>query len=346
MLSIALFELRQRLKLLSTWVYFGVFFALAFLAMNAAGGAFKTIMLGGGTGGKVLANSPYTLSNLLSLLGFSGVIVTGGVMGQAVYQDFAHGTHTLFFTAPISRARYLLGRFLGAFLTLVVIFSSIGLGARFGASVPWLEQGLIGPTVPGSYLRPYLVSILPNLFFTGALFFGMAALTRRILPVYVASVVLLVGYLVGGSLLNGLDTKWIAALVDPFGMNAVRLVTEYWTPSEKNTLLVPLERWFLLNRLLWVGLGAAMLGYTLVRFQRTHARAGGRAEATAESPAAQAPLTAPSVTRDFRGATFLRLLPRLAWLDLKETVKNVYFLVIVLAGVIVTGGVMGQAVYQ
>jgi ABC-type transport system involved in multi-copper enzyme maturation permease subunit len=338
MLSIALFELRQRLKLLSTWIYFGVFFVLACLAMNAAGGAFKSVMLGGSSGGKVLANSPFTLINLLTLLGFSGVIVTGGVMGQAVYQDFAHGTHALFFTAPISRTRYLLGRFLGAFLTLVIIFSSIGLGARFGATMPWLEESLIGPTVPGSYLRPYLVSILPNLFFTGALFFGLAALTRRILPVYVTSVVLLVGYLMAGSLLRELDTKWVAAVVDPFGMNALRTVTEYWTSSEKNTLLVPFEGWLLVNRLLWVGLGAAMLGFTLLRFQRTHALAGGRAEATAETEATQAPLTVPAVTRDFRGGTFLRLLPRLAWLDLKETVKNVYFLVMVLAGVIMVFG--------
>ncbi|MFY0526246.1 M1 family aminopeptidase [Archangium gephyra] len=339
MLSIALFELRQRLKLLSTWVYFGVFFALAFLAMNAAGGAFKSIMVGGGAGGKVLANSPYTLVNLLTMLGFSGVIVTGGVMGQAVYQDFAHGTHALFFTAPISRARYLLGRFLGAFLTLVVIFSSIGLGARLGAGMPYLDQSMLGPTVPGSYLRPYLVSILPNLFFTGALFFGMAALTRRILPVYVASVVLLVGYLVGSSLVRELDTKWVAALVDPFAMNAMRMVTEYWTASEKNSLLLPLEGWFLANRLFWGGLGAAMLGFTLLRFQRTHALAGGRADTTAETVAAQAPLTPPSVSRDFRGTTFLRLLPRLVWLDFKETVKNVYFLVMVLAGVILVFGI-------
>ncbi|MFY0563548.1 M1 family aminopeptidase [Archangium lansingense] len=208
--------------------------------------------------------------------------------------------------------------------------------------MPFLDQSMLGPTVPGSYLRPYFVSILPNLFFAGALFFGMAALTRRILPVYVTSVVLLVGYLVGNNLLAKLDTKWLAALVDPFAMNAVRMTTEYWTASEKNTLLVPLEGWLLANRLLWVGLGVAMLGFTLLRFQRTHSLAGGRAEAPAESPAAQAPLTAPSVTRDFRGTTFLRLLPRLSWLDFKETVKNIYFLVMVLAGVIMVFGATMQ----
>jgi ABC-type transport system involved in multi-copper enzyme maturation permease subunit len=352
MLTIALFELRRRLKLLSTWLYFGIFFVLACLAMNAAGGAFKTVMFSAGGGGKVLANSPYTLNNVFTLLGFAGVIITGGVMGQAVYQDFAHGTHALFFTAPISRVQYLLGRFLGAFLTLVVIFSSIALGARFGSTMPWLDQSLLGPTVPGSYLRPYLVSILPNLFFTGALFFGLAALTRRILPVYVISVVLLVGYLMGNSLLRELDTKWVAALVDPFGLNALRMVQEYWTPTEKNSQLPPLEGWFLYNRLLWVGLGAAMLGYTLVRFQRTHALAGGRAESTAEPASEHVPLASLTVSRDFRAATFLRMLPRLAWLDFKETVKNVYFVVMVMAGVIfvfgasrVLGTMYGTTVY-
>ena len=337
MIAIALFELRQRLKLLSTWVYFAVFFALACLVMLTAGGAFESVVFGAGGGGKVLANSPYTLTMMFTLLGFAGITVAGGVMGQSVYQDFAHGTHALFFTAPISRAQYLLGRFLGACLTLLLIFTSIGLGARFGSVLPAMNPDMMGPTVPGSYLRPYLVSILPNLFFTGALFFGMAALTRRILPVYVTSVVLLVGYLMGGGLLRELDTKWLAALVDPFGMRALSLVTEYWTAAEKNTRLVPLEGWLLANRLLWVGLGAAMLGFTLVRFSRAHTLPTGRAEAPAEAPSAP-PLAPPTVSRDFRGATFLRMLPRLAWLDFVETVKNVYFLVIVLAGVITVFG--------
>jgi ABC-type transport system involved in multi-copper enzyme maturation permease subunit len=350
MLSIALFELRQRLKLLSTWVYFGVFFVIACLAMNAAGGAFKGVVVG--AGGKVLANSPFTLLNVFTVLGLCGVTITGGVMGQSIHQDFAHGTHPLFFTTPISRTGYLLGRFLGAFLTLVVIFSSIGLGARFGATMPFLDESLVGPTVPGSYQWPYLVILLPNLFFTGALFFGLAALTRRMLPVYITSVVLLVGYLVGVNLLRELDTKWLASLVDPFGMNALRLTMEYWTPAERNTLLVPLEGGLLLNRLFWVGLGIAMLGVTLLSFQRTHVLEGGRADTSSEPTSTPVPLSSLSVSLDFRGATFLRLLPRLVWLDLKETVKNVYFAVLVLAGVLLVfamsaslGSMYGTSVY-
>jgi ABC-2 type transport system permease protein len=337
MFAIMLFELRKRLKLLSTWVYFGVYLALGFITMNAAGGAWESVVFSAGGGGKVLANSPHSLSIMLGFLGYTGVIVTGAMMGQAIYQDFATGSHTLFFTSPISKGQYLFGRFLGAFLTLSIIFSSMGLGAFVGSHMPWLQKHLVGPTLPAAYLRPYLLSVLPNLFIAGALFFMLAALTRRILPVYVTSVVLFIGYLIGVNLLREIDTKWIAALSDPFGLNAQRLVSEYWTVTEKNTQLLPLEGWFLANRLLWMAVGAAALAFTFLRFQRTYALSlrGKKEQAQdSESALSASSTSAPAAARDFRDATFLRLLPKLAWLDLKETVKNIYFVVMVLAGVL------------
>src|SRR4051812_43100726 len=105
MFAIMLFELRKRLKLLSTWVYFGVYLALGFITMNAAGGTWESVVFSAGGGGKVLANSPHSLSIMLSFLGYTGVIVTGAMMGQASYQDFATGSHTLFFTSPISKGQ-------------------------------------------------------------------------------------------------------------------------------------------------------------------------------------------------------------------------------------------------
>ncbi|MDY7225180.1 M1 family aminopeptidase [Hyalangium rubrum] len=336
MLAIALFELRRRLGMLSTWVYFGVYLALGFITMNAAGGAWEGVVFSAGGGGKVLANSPHSLGMMMAFLGYTGVIITGAMMGQAVYQDFAAGTHTLFFTTPISKAQYLFGRFLGAFLVLLVIFSSLGLGAFVGSHMPWLQKHLVGPTLPAAYLRPYLLSVLPNLIITGSLFFALATLTRRILPVYVASVVLFIGYLVGSNLLAELDTKWIAALVDPFGLSAQGFASEYWTVAEKNTQLLPLEGWFLVNRLVWLAIGMGALAFTYLRFQRTHALdlKGAKEQTPREAETATAVLVPPPATRDFRSTTFLGLLPRLAWLDLKETVKNVYFVVMVLAGVL------------
>ena len=124
---IALFEVRRRLRQISTYVYFLIFFALAFFTMLAFGGAFKSINVTTSSG-KVMANGPYTLSSLITFLSCFGLLVTSAVMGRAVQQDFEHNTHPLFFTAPIRKLQYLGGRFLGTFVVLVLIFSSLGLG--------------------------------------------------------------------------------------------------------------------------------------------------------------------------------------------------------------------------
>ena len=339
MLAIALFELRQRLRRLSTWVYFAVFFALsAFFMVTESGGlGFMPPGLTGGSG-KVMANSPYSLMLMTTRLGLQGLYVVGGLMGQTVHQDFAHGTHTLFFTTPITRTQYLLGRFLGGFATLVLVFTCFALGLGAATFTPWVPAGQLGPSRLAFYLWPYAVSVLPNLFLVSALAFTLAALTRRMMPVYVGNVLLLVGYLMSSAFLRDLDTRWVAALVDPFGHRVLMQATEYWTVAEKNTRAVPLEGWLLANRLLWGAVGAALLGLTLARFPRTHALVSGRAEAPLPPGDTSAPLAPPVVSRDFRGLTFLRLLPRLAGLDLRETVKNVYFLVLVLAGVLLAFG--------
>ena len=59
-LAIARFELVRRARLLSTYVYFGVFFAAAALFTIAAGGGFKGAVVSFGSS-KVLINAPYAL---------------------------------------------------------------------------------------------------------------------------------------------------------------------------------------------------------------------------------------------------------------------------------------------
>jgi hypothetical protein len=54
----------------------------------AAGGAFSSVAVGLGAGGKVMVNSPWSLNNYLSLLGYFGITVTGSVVGNAVIRTF------------------------------------------------------------------------------------------------------------------------------------------------------------------------------------------------------------------------------------------------------------------
>ncbi|UUZ56183.1 hypothetical protein LP419_13220 [Massilia sp. H-1] len=98
MLAIALFEARQRLKLLSTWVYFGMFFLLALLWMAAMPhGFFKDTYVSFGS--RALINSPFSVSITVSFLGCLGVIVMAAMVGRSVQQDFEYDMHHFFFSA-------------------------------------------------------------------------------------------------------------------------------------------------------------------------------------------------------------------------------------------------------
>jgi len=335
MFTIAGFEFRSRLKLLSTWVYFVVFFALAMLWMAAAGGLFKEASVSFGSG-KVFVNSPYGLAQTMSFLGMFGAIVMAAIMGRAVQQDFEYRTQTFFFTAPIDKAQYLGGRFIGALGVVLVVFSSIALGAFCATLLPGMEAERLGPNRWAAYLLPIGLVLLPNALLIGGVFFSVAALSRKMLPVYVGSVLVLIGWLLSRQLVSDLDNKTLAALIDPFGGRALNGVTEYWTIAERNARLIPLEGVLLWNRALWVAGALLACGLCAWRFSFTAAAQErvAKAERPDAEPAADAPATTPARSARIDTAHPLRWLPRLAWLNLRETMKNVYFGVLVLAGVL------------
>ena len=341
LLRIAWFELHRRLRMLSTYVYFAVFFALGFLWMSIAGGAFADASVDFGAGGKVPINAPEALLFLTMIGGYLGTITSAAIAGRATFQDVDHRTSAFFFAAPISKLDYLGGRFLGAFLSTLVLYPGISLGALAAEYAPFIDRTRVGPQIAAGYLAPYLTILLPNLIFTSAIFFALATLLRRMLPVYVGAVVLVLGYLIAISLTSNIDNRTTAAMIDPFGGNAMDRFTEYWTIAEKSTRFVPLTGVFLWNRVLWTSLGLAVMAFTYVRFsfaargedtQRRNGKLAAGAREDLDGPAKV--VLPPAPTLDFSPRASFAALRELTRLQLKETVKNVFFLVIVLAGVL------------
>ena len=330
-LSIALFELHRRIRMLSTYVYFALFFAVSFLFITAAAGTFESVVIG--TGEKVFANSPKMLCICVSFIGLFATPMSAAIAGRAVQQDFEYGMSALIFTRPVAKLQYLFGRFLGAIIVSLLIFTSVGAGAWLATKMPWINADKL--THPGlwAYALPYFTLLLPNLLFTSALFFSVAAITRRMTPVYVASVILVVGYNGAAQLFFKLDNKTVASLMDPFGVVAVQYLTQYWTSAEQNTRLIPLEGMLLVNRLLWLGIAAVVAGLVAWRFSFSH-NVRERPAAPKVSSGATFALHPGASVPDFSGDNGLRLVPRLSWLHFRESVKNIYFLVIVLAGVL------------
>ena len=348
--TIARFEIGQRLRRLSTWIYFTLFLGLIFLFFVAAAGAFRSVSVGFGTGGKVMVNSPFTLANIIGIVSYVALLVTAAVAGQAIHQDFQHRTYPLLFAAPIRKSAYLGGRFVAVLVVLTIIQASAGLGCFLGSLMPFVDAKLIGPNRLMGYLGPYLVVVLPNLLILVPIFFSIGALGRKMRGVYVTAVLLFIGYLLAGTLSAKLENKTWAALLDPFGSYAFDRLTEYWTVAEKNSRFVSLSGVMLLNRLIWLAIGAGALVYTFVRFRLAEPLEVDRSAGRKPGPEPVAPVSPPAPLGP--PARPIGQLPGLVWLAFRETVKSVHFAVIALAGVLfvvfsarVTGLIYGTATY-
>ncbi len=258
-LGMLLFELRRRIKRVSTWLYFAIFALFGFMGVYRASvgrGLLARLTLAGR--GNIEADAPYAIYYFVTLLSAYGLLLAAAIFGRAGSRDFDENFHPLCFTYPTGKMRYIGARFAGALAATMIVLSGTGWGALLGTISPWTDSAKIGDIRLLAYIQPYLVSALPNVLFAGALFFALAILSRRFLPVWAGLSGIAVLYGISMALLRG-ENRLLAALLDPSGLIASRLVYSYWSVAEKNTLLMPLAGPLLANRLLWTGLAAAIL---------------------------------------------------------------------------------------
>ena len=256
------FELRFRIKSVSTYVYFVAWLAFSFLCV--ASESFGPI---GSSNGKVLLNGPYanSLEDFYACL--FGVIVIAAIFGTSILRDFQRDTYQILFTKPVSKFAYLGGRWAGSFVTTVFAFSGMVFGTYFGTFAPWADHTRIAPNHLSWYLQPFLSIVVVQIFVLGSLFFTVAALTRKIFIVYLQGVALFMLYIIGVTVFSAtrsLEHFW-SGILDPVGLLLFDDVTRYWTVIEKNTLLLPWDfsgnspGVFLYNRLLWTAVGLVSL---------------------------------------------------------------------------------------
>jgi ABC-type transport system involved in multi-copper enzyme maturation permease subunit len=275
------FELSYHLHSGLFWMAGVLFFALTFGAV-----ASDVVQIGGAIG-NVNRNAPFVIVQILSVMSILGVFVSTAFVASAVVRDYELGTDGVFFTTPVGKLQYVLGRFGGAFSVAVFIYLAVVLAIALGSLMPWLEPERVGPFMPGAYLWALGWVIVPNIFLMSAIFFSVATMTRTLWGTYVGLVAFFVGYAVAGTLLGDLESETLASMLDPFGFAAFGIATQYWTTVERNTELLAVEGPFLWNRLVWVGAALMILALAVWRFSFTSSRvgkrkAGSRKEAAAE----------------------------------------------------------------
>ncbi|MBV1859258.1 MAG: ABC transporter permease subunit, partial [Nannocystaceae bacterium] len=116
------FELKLRFRQPAVYLFSLLFAALSFAAMTT-----DAVQIGGG-GGQTLINAPFVVGQMLAVMSVFGILLVTAFAAGAVVRDFDDGAYQLFYTKPIHRRDYLLGRFAGGLLTAMFVMSSCSFG--------------------------------------------------------------------------------------------------------------------------------------------------------------------------------------------------------------------------
>lgn len=331
------FELGYQMRRPATHIFSFLLFMLGFLALGT-----DAVSFGGGGGPMVKANSPFVLAQMSLVMSIIGLILLPGVTGTSVIRDIEFKTHEMMFSTPISKWAYAGGRFFGSFLVSLLIYSAFIPGALAGSiigpALGWINPDKMGAINPMAYIQPFFVFTLPNAFFFSAISFGMGLIFRNFIAVYVQGFALFILWQISQNFTREIENRAVAALLDPLGFRAYGLLTQFWTPIERNTLLVGFTGEVLLNRIIWVGIALLIFGITYKLFRMTALeRSSGKVKKQQQDEVqiktAMAGTTFISkALPDFSSATAIRQFISLCSMYLRIIVRERAFLAIALIG--------------
>src|SRR5271169_1885742 len=98
-LEFFLFEIKLRIKSISTWCFFALWVLVAFL--------FEGFSNYTAPAGKVLVNGPFITELFDFEFSFFGSIVMAAIFGTSILRDFQRDTYQMIFTKPIGKLSYL-----------------------------------------------------------------------------------------------------------------------------------------------------------------------------------------------------------------------------------------------
>ncbi len=333
LLSIFLFEVRYQLKNPVFPIACFLFFVLTFGAVTT-----DSVIIGGGIG-NVNRNAPYVIMQLLTMMMIVGIFAITAFVAGAIHRDFEHRTNELFFTTPVRKFDYMVGRFLGSTTVALGVAAASALGILVGSLMPWLEPERIGAFTIVPYAYTFFLFVIPNTLFVGSIFFTLAALTRSMLFTYLGVVIFFVIYSIANALSGDMENEAVASLLDPFGLACQEYATRYWTIVERNSQVPELGGEILINRLIWLGAGLAVFAIGYFAFNHEPKRRKKSLKREAEMQAVEGTvlpggLVARFTRPSFGSAVFLRQYRRQALHETVAVLRSIPYLVILAFGVL------------
>lgn len=336
MKEIFLFELKYRLRRPATYIYLFLMFLIPFL-----------IAVFQQSSTAQFTNSPNAIVGVLGGMSILALFFYAAIMGVPVYRDEEHKTAETYFTFPITEKNYILGRFWGSFTLVTLLNIAAILGTMFGfvlgAILDRPDYGVYTDFNVWSYILPFVYLLTFNSFFIGSLFFCLMTFFKRMSILYLGGIVILILTIISGELLSSLDTEWLAVYVDPFGERAHGFLTKYWSIDELNNGQLGLSGKFMINRLLWLGIGFAIFILTLLKFSFKGFLNSKKKKSTKEDKAEYIGSSITNIIQSFTKKSERENLWSLSKIEFLSIVKESVFLVFIAIGILIAGFVAYQS---
>ena len=328
LLQLLRFELRYQSKQWVLPIAALIFFTLGYVLGNA-----------GNAPALVDFNSPFQISYYSGNLSLMSVFIIMLFVVNGTIRDDKYQMEALIFSTAVRKHHFFWSRFLGIFFFSVIGFSAFLPGFLTGISLSDLDAARIASFQVQSYLWPFFVIIVPNVFIFTTLLFSVSLLSKSNVAVYASAILLYILYFIVGiysnspmfasSLPASAEQMAKAAVLDPFAISTFFEHTQFWTPFEKSSLTLSFSGSYFWNRVLWIGFSFLVLGitYRLFSFRKIVYRKRKKLKESDQETAIQSyQVTSIQVNREIQWRAFWFSIK----IDVKEILSSLPFIAIVL----------------
>jgi len=298
------FEIRYRLRYISTYVFAIILIAIVIFMVGATGGSFSDdILISGSSIDKVFLNSPYEIFTFTIVIFLLSIFFMASFIAQMFSKDLERKFDCILFTKPITKFQYLMGRFLGNTILMCIILAlcmlTYDLSIRF---MPGIDPELVTTPQFLWYLSPFLVIVLPNYICLGALCIAAITAFKKTSTVFGVAFFLFMLNILADLIQDEIANPILKVLTDPLGQVIVKVITRGWTVPELNAQAIPMTYYMITNRIFWLAVSLLLffIAYKKFNFSRGQARPSSKIDQTEQSyPPSQTDTSWPSPTFSF-----------------------------------------------
>jgi ABC-2 type transport system permease protein len=326
------------------YIYIGIFLIISFFLSATTAGIWDGIS--GTTGSSRIVNSPIGVTGIFN--GFTILIffLFPSIIGVSIYRDFKSEMHTILYSYPFTKANYLFAKFFSGIVVVSAIVLVIALGMVIGFRFPGTNSDIVGSFNLMTYLKTYLVYILPNVLFFGAVVFAIVTFSRSVAAGFITVIILMFVQAAVSGILSEPEHATLLAILDPFGSSASSFYTKYWTVSEQNELQLPIGELVIYNRLLWLVISSLVFGLVFKYFKFNQNaitltfRKSKSERITKSNFSGITRITLPKVTHNYSFVQNLKVMWSLSNIDFKYIFKSLPFISILIVGLLMLFGTL------